>query len=215
VLAQRDELREADAGHRRAQAAIHDALQPASSDRNTWPAEIRDLRTQQPSAELWRSAVDQMLITIMQTASDDPRESINRLIDWHVSVAMDPLVSSDARALVQRGRDDYLRNFNEQPSAEPYPLPDDLYVGSKDWLASDYPGRVEWLHHMYEHTKRDRDEILAQMASVNMGELVQAARDALAYMDSVGQADMHPEEWAVADALRRALDKHEAKGGGR
>jgi phosphoenolpyruvate-protein kinase (PTS system EI component) len=66
----------------------------------------------QPSADPWRDAVGQMLATTEQTASDDPRESLNRLIDWHVSVAMDPLVSSDARALVQRGRDE------AQPSAE-------------------------------------------------------------------------------------------------
>jgi hypothetical protein len=71
------------------------------------------LAAAQPSAEPWRDAVEQMLATTEQTASDDPRESINRLIDWHVSVAMDPLVSSDARALIQRGRND------AQPSAEP------------------------------------------------------------------------------------------------
>lgn len=35
-----------------------------------------------------------------------------------------------------------------------YPLPDDLYPGSKDWLAADYAGRVEWLHMMYEAVKR-------------------------------------------------------------
>jgi hypothetical protein len=35
-------------------------------------------------------------------ASDDPRESLNRLINWHVAVALDPCVSSDAKALVGR-----------------------------------------------------------------------------------------------------------------
>lgn len=34
-----------------------------------------------------------------------------------------------------------------------YPLPDDLYAGSKDWVASNYAGRVEWLHVMYESAK--------------------------------------------------------------
>ncbi|MCV5968462.1 hypothetical protein, partial [Lactococcus petauri] len=37
-------------------------------------------------------------------ASEDPRESINRLINWHVSVALDPCVSSDAQALIDRGK---------------------------------------------------------------------------------------------------------------
>jgi hypothetical protein len=79
---------------------------------------IRAAPAPQPSADPWRNAVDQMLLTSEQTASDDPRESIDRLIDWHVSVAMDPLVSSDARALIQRGRDEVAA----QPSAEPSEL---------------------------------------------------------------------------------------------
>lgn len=60
----------------------------------------------QPSADPWRDAVEQMLATTEQVASDNPRESLDRLVSWHVSVALDPLVSSDARALVQRGREE-------------------------------------------------------------------------------------------------------------
>ena len=37
-------------------------------------------------------------------ASDDPRESIRRLIDWHCAVQIDPLVSSAAQELIARGR---------------------------------------------------------------------------------------------------------------
>jgi hypothetical protein len=44
-----------------------------------------------------------------------------------------------------------------QPEARVYPLPDDLYPGSKDWMASDYAGRVEWLHGMYESARREAD----------------------------------------------------------
>lgn len=43
-----------------------------------------------------------------------------------------------------------------------YPLPDDLYPGSKYWMASDYAGRVEWLHVMYESKKRELEAFLAQ-----------------------------------------------------
>ena len=46
-----ERLRAADEEHRRAQAAIYDALQPESPDRDTWPDEIRRLRAAQPSTE--------------------------------------------------------------------------------------------------------------------------------------------------------------------
>ena len=42
-----------------------------------------------------------------------------------------------------------------QAAARHYPLPDNLYAGSKDWLAGDYAERVEWLHSMYEARKAD------------------------------------------------------------
>jgi len=48
----------------------------------------------------WRETVDDMLVTQHEVASDDPRESINRLINWHCMVALDPAVSSDAAKLV-------------------------------------------------------------------------------------------------------------------
>ena len=41
---------------------------------------------------------------------------------------------------------------------ELYPLPDSLY-DSKDWVASDYSGRVEWLHFMYESKKREVEQL--------------------------------------------------------
>jgi hypothetical protein len=50
--------------------------------------------------QVWRETVDDMLTVCHAIASDDPRESINRLINWNVSVAIDPSVSSDAAALV-------------------------------------------------------------------------------------------------------------------
>lgn len=52
----------------------------------------------------WRETVDDMLSVFHMVASDDPRESIDRLINWHVQVALDPSVSSDAQALIDRGR---------------------------------------------------------------------------------------------------------------
>lgn len=52
----------------------------------------------------WKDTVDDMLSVCHEAASDDPRESIDRLINWHVQVALDPSVSSDAQALVDKGR---------------------------------------------------------------------------------------------------------------
>jgi len=42
-----------------------------------------------------------------------------------------------------------------------------------------------------------------------MTDLRDAARQALAYMESIGQQDMYPEEWAIAEALRAALEQPE------
>jgi phosphoenolpyruvate-protein kinase (PTS system EI component) len=52
----------------------------------------------------WRDTVDDMLTVCHEIAGDDPRKSINRLINWHVSVALDPAVSSDAAQLVAAER---------------------------------------------------------------------------------------------------------------
>lgn len=44
-----------------------------------------------------------------------------------------------------------------------YPLPESLYPDSKDWAASDYAGRVEWLHFMYESKKREVEQLETAM----------------------------------------------------
>jgi hypothetical protein len=54
---------------------------------------------------------------------------------------------------------DELRAALAQPEpAAPYPLPDALYE-SKDWAASDYAGRVELLHFMYESKRREVEQL--------------------------------------------------------
>ena len=49
-----------------------------------------------------------MLVTCHEVAGDDPRESINRLINWHVTISLDPAVSSAAQELIARGREEAL-----------------------------------------------------------------------------------------------------------
>lgn len=57
-----------------------------------------------------------------------------------------------------------------------YPLPDDLYPGSKDWKHSNYAGRVEWLHSMYESKKKEAD-FWVDVASKNIPEAECQARE--------------------------------------
>ncbi len=53
------------------------------------------------NAELrkWKDAIDDALVCCEMVASEDPRESLHRLISWEVMVALDPAVSEDARKL--------------------------------------------------------------------------------------------------------------------
>jgi hypothetical protein len=70
---------------------------------------------------LWRDAVEDELSTLQMVASDDPLESIRRLIDWHCAVQIDPLVSSAARELIERGKREALEASPEQ--AQPVTCP--------------------------------------------------------------------------------------------
>jgi hypothetical protein len=72
---------------------------------------LRAALEQPEQTNLWRDAVDHELSTLHMVASDDPRESIRRLIDWHCAVQIDPLVSSAAQELIERGK----REALEQP----------------------------------------------------------------------------------------------------
>lgn len=142
----------------------------------------------QPSADPWRSTVEQMLATTEQTASDDPRESIDRLISWHVSVALDPLVSSDARALVQRGRGEVAAQLSAEPivwecqAGGLKPLSQRLYDAQPDDIKRHYT-RMQ-----------------------PPSELVRAARDAADVLDGAVRGYRSHDPAEVRDALRRALD---------
>jgi hypothetical protein len=81
----------------------------------------------------------------------DTALALKDLIDYEVQIALDPQVSSDAQALIDRGRESR------------YPLPDSLYPGSKDWIAGDYAARVDWLHSMYESKKQEIESLLQQI----------------------------------------------------
>ena len=54
----------------------------------------------------WQDAVIEQLVVAhiyRKEHATDPRKALQDLISWHVQVALDPQVSSDAQALVDRG----------------------------------------------------------------------------------------------------------------
>ena len=58
------------------------------------------------AANPWRDAIDAQLFCLhLGTVESFPtaKAALAALIDWHVSVALDPEVSSDAQALIDRG----------------------------------------------------------------------------------------------------------------
>jgi len=58
-------------------------------------------------ADQWKAAIDDELVCCHIGTTDsfpDAKSALKNLIDWHVSVALDPAVSSDARALIDKGK---------------------------------------------------------------------------------------------------------------
>lgn len=57
-------------------------------------------------ADQWKQAIDDELVCCHIGTVDtfpDAKTALKNLIDWHVQIALDPAISSDARALVERG----------------------------------------------------------------------------------------------------------------
>ena len=81
----------------------------------------------------WRDAMDDELIcTHLGTADSFPsaQAALAALIDWRVSVALDPEVSSDAQALIDRGA--------AQPQAEPVTCSDGTPCVHGNWCTEVY-----------------------------------------------------------------------------
>lgn len=57
----------------------------------------------------WREAIIDALVVshiYRREHDDNPCMALHDLLAWSVTIALDPLVSSDAQALIQRGRDE-------------------------------------------------------------------------------------------------------------
>jgi len=60
-----------------------------------------------PPRNEWREAVHDELVatwTLSSENKDDPRKALQDIINWHVRASLDPAVSSDAQALIERGK---------------------------------------------------------------------------------------------------------------
>lgn len=98
-----------------------------------------------------------------------------------------------------------------------FPLPDTLYEGSKDWMSTNYAGRVHWLHSMYESRCSEVDNYLEMLT--NVGERNQRQLDRLALREicreqtnSTAVQTYEEPFMRIAEAVQRAvLDLHGAQ----
>ena len=59
------------------------------------------------TGNIWRDAIDDALVVnCLDPTGDheDPRAALARLVAWETQIALDPAVSSEARALIEQGR---------------------------------------------------------------------------------------------------------------
>jgi hypothetical protein len=87
---------------------LHKEIVPAVYE--AWAAQMQ--KAYQAGEKAWKDAVIDPLVILYIYRKEheaDPRLALNDAIDYHVQIALDPQVSSDAAALVQRGRDAMLR----------------------------------------------------------------------------------------------------------
>lgn len=156
---------------------------------------------QQEQTNPWRDAVDHELSTLHMVASDDPQESIRRLIDWHCAVQIDPLVSSAAQELIDRGK----REALEQPEQEPVAVFDEQQ-GSPVLLASApmlSDGQPLYTHPPRRETEQAENETLRQQhlaAHNNSAALMGALTQVSLLTDLGGEVAEYAD---VVDAVRR------------
>lgn len=81
------------------------------------PTTLITMTPQTTPTDDWKEAViDACVIAHIGWDENDPRKSLHDLISWHVAVSLDPQVSSDAQALIERGR---LEAAHTMPSNAP------------------------------------------------------------------------------------------------
>lgn len=131
-------------------------------------ADNAELATRLRAAEAWRTEVDAWLVNWLMVASDDPKESIQRLVQAEVQVALDPAVSEFAAEL----RDTY------KARAE----------AAEALVLEQYEDTL--LHHSYEHTN---PKYAGWMYHSRMSD----QEEALAVLVKAGLYELHPEKNAL------------------
>lgn len=87
------------------------------------------------------AVIDGLVVVHIYNASHDadPRKAVKDLIDFHVAVALDPQVSSDAQALIDRGARESVQPARELTDGEIIDIRKQCYGGRFGT-----PGREPW-----------------------------------------------------------------------
>lgn len=75
-----------------------------SGDNYLRASEYRDLIEELDDLYRWRAAIDDALVCAHLGVATEPYDDLNKLLQWHHDVWLDPAVSSDAQALIDLGR---------------------------------------------------------------------------------------------------------------
>lgn len=78
--------------------------------------EITRLRAEVAELRKWKTAIIDRLVvqeSLLKEHETNPKKAVHDIVSWEVRVALDPLVSSEAEALIDQGRNE-LRAENEE-----------------------------------------------------------------------------------------------------
>lgn len=91
----------------------------------------------------YRDAIDEELVTIQSTADSfpTPKAALSALLNWHVLVALDPTVSSDAQKLIDDARAPLLAEIERLRACIAEVREHAEYIVGADW-----PSSVRRLH---------------------------------------------------------------------
>ncbi len=120
--------------------------------RDPW-SEIAALTAERDALQGWRDAIDEALVVAHLGVATEPYDDLNRLLEWHHDVWLDPAVSSDAQALIDRGAAEE-RQRTAQPAQAEFHNPwrtslENCISGDNYLRASEYCDLIEELDELY------------------------------------------------------------------
>lgn len=119
---------------------------------DAWP-KLASPPPAQPPQNPWRDAIDEALVVAHLGVATEPYDDLNRLLEWHHDVWLDPAVSSDAQALIDRGAAEE-RQRTAQPAQAEFHNPwrtslENCISGDNYLRASEYCDLIEELDELY------------------------------------------------------------------